>query len=568
MADKEATLIIRLKDEASNALKGLQGSIAGLGTRFLGVAGILTGLVAVLVSSAKAYMENESAVNRLSTALRNQGVSNQEVSLDLQKYALNLAKVTVYSDEALMGSQAFFVTLGFGSEKIKKATQMAADLASTLSLDLHTATMMVGKALNGNDTILKRYGLTLGDVERMHGAAASQAKTLSGHLANLSNRVDELKEGIGAQLLPTLQAWVDWLEKIMVAVEGVTGATDKGLSGRQLTIAALVKESDQLATTIQMYDNYGNSNMQAAKAAQDRYAKVEAALTRERALLASETAKKGGTSFAGSTSAGDKEDEAKRLAKLDTETANMVQKMTTREQAIQQLKQQYKMTDSQMLVQNLGIQEALEAESLARRLEAAGKNDQAKLVREAAVLKAQKKNEEDLAKWRLKQDEDRKKNFVDTLTFISTLAESKNKALAAIGKAASIANATISTYEAANKALASAPPPWNFALVALVVAAGMANVAKIAGVQMAQGGIVQARPGGTLATIGEGGRSEAVIPLNDPRARQALGGMGGSVGNVYVTVNGVNDPREIAAAVGQEIIKTIRGQGQIDFTRT
>jgi hypothetical protein len=45
---------------------------------------------------------------------------------------------------------------------------------------------------------------------------------------------------------------------------------------------------------------------------------------------------------------------------------------------------------------------------------------------------------------------------------------------------------------------------------------------------MADGGIVKASPGGTLALIGEGGRDEAVIPLD------RMGGMGGGDVNIYV----------------------------------
>ena len=47
-------------------------------------------------------------------------------------------------------------------------------------------------------------------------------------------------------------------------------------------------------------------------------------------------------------------------------------------------------------------------------------------------------------------------------------------------QATAIAEAIASTYLAANKALASAPPPINYALAASVVASGLANVAKIA----------------------------------------------------------------------------------------
>ena len=55
-------------------------------------------------------------------------------------------------------------------------------------------------------------------------------------------------------------------------------------------------------------------------------------------------------------------------------------------------------------------------------------------------------------------------------------------------KVAAIAQAGMDTYLAANQALASAPPPYNFILMGAVIAAGIANTAKIMG--FATGGIV------------------------------------------------------------------------------
>lgn len=79
-------------------------------------------------------------------------------------------------------------------------------------------------------------------------------------------------------------------------------------------------------------------------------------------------------------------------------------------------------------------------------------------------------------------------NLASTFNTIATLSESGNKELAAIGKAAAITTATIDGFAAVQKALASAPPPFNFALAALVGVATAANVAKIAGVGL-KGGI-------------------------------------------------------------------------------
>jgi hypothetical protein len=82
---------------------------------------------------------------------------------------------------------------------------------------------------------------------------------------------------------------------------------------------------------------------------------------------------------------------------------------------------------------------------------------------------------------------------------ISSLMSSKNKELFAIGKAASIANATISTIEGATKALSYGPylgPP----LAALVWAAGLANIAQIAATDIGGGASSPSN-----ATLGGGG---------------------------------------------------------------
>jgi len=76
---------------------------------------------------------------------------------------------------------------------------------------------------------------------------------------------------------------------------------------------------------------------------------------------------------------------------------------------------------------------------------------------------------------------------------------------------------------------------------------------------MAAGGIVRPTPGGTAATIGEGGQAEAVIPLSaSSLAKFGLGGGGG----VTVVIQGsvLSDERKIATAV-RNALKNQRGQG-------
>lgn len=75
-----------------------------------------------------------------------------------------------------------------------------------------------------------------------------------------------------------------------------------------------------------------------------------------------------------------------------------------------------------------------------------------------------------------------------------------NKEMAIAGKAFGIIQATINTYTAFTKALASAPPPFNYVLAAGVLAAGMAKVAAIS--SQSTSGMMT---GGAMTVRGSGG---------------------------------------------------------------
>ena len=71
------------------------------------------------------------------------------------------------------------------------------------------------------------------------------------------------------------------------------------------------------------------------------------------------------------------------------------------------------------------------------------------------------------------------------------------------------------------------------------------------GVKLATGGIVLPRPGGTMATIGEGGQAEAVIPL-DRLGKMMGNGGGGAVYNINIST------LKADASVGEIIVNAIK----------
>lgn len=137
--------------------------------------------------------------------------------------------------------------------------------------------------------------------------------------------------------------------------------------------------------------------------------------------------------------------------------------------------------------------------------------------------------------------------------FFSSLAPlfEKNKSMQ---KAVMKAQALIDTYAAANRALATYPPPWSFVAAAAAIASGLGNVAKIS--SMARGGIVHAQTGtiaqgfDTVPAVlrkGEAVISAEVVRKNTPLITQLVGGKapgaaGGQTANitVYVTVQAID----------------------------
>ena len=98
---------------------------------------------------------------------------------------------------------------------------------------------------------------------------------------------------------------------------------------------------------------------------------------------------------------------------------------------------------------------------------------------------------------------------------MATLSQSGHGKLAAIGKAAAMAQATIDGYLAIQKALAAFPPPFNFIAAGVVGVATAANVSAIAGIGFSNGGYTGA--GGVNEPAGTVHKGEIVWSQSDIR---------------------------------------------------
>tara|TARA_R100001509_G_scaffold165036_1_gene144829 strand:+ start:2426 stop:4531 length:2106 start_codon:yes stop_codon:yes gene_type:complete len=174
------------------------------------------------------------------------------------------------------------------------------------------------------------------------------------------------------------------------------------------------------------------------------------------------------------------------------------------------------------------LQEEAEAEALMQKSQRERQHlttkKAAEINHEKFIMAAQKRelaNYHKSAEIKKKIDKDRSKdrseNLRSTLGTISTLQSSSNSTLFNIGRAGALAMAYIDGKAAVIKALASAPPPFNYALATAVGLAVAAQIGQIAGAsppKMNDGGIIMGAPGvdQNLAMVSRG---ELVVPTRN-----------------------------------------------------
>jgi hypothetical protein len=165
------------------------------------------------------------------------------------------------------------------------------------------------------------------------------------------------------------------------------------------------------------------------------------------------------------------------------------------------LKSQLLAQEQQYKIDKAAVEKQFEGESLANTQARNSALQSLALTNASNVSLIEKRSAEDKLKLQKASDAAQFNNLKSSFSTIATLQESSSKELQAIGKAAAITNATIDGYAAVQKALASAPPPFNFAIAALVGVAAAANVAKIAGIGGGGGNSPSFDSGGGISSI-------------------------------------------------------------------
>lgn len=554
MSQSEATLLLRVK-EVGQAI--LDKFVITLGD----VIDIAKSVASAIYSTVEAYREKELAINELTQSMMNQGVFTGELRAKYMQMAEALQDLTTYGNEQILSAQGIlqsFVGQKEVSEELVKATL---DLATAKKMDLASAANLVGKAIANDTDVLGRYGIKV-----------KEATDESQKMANVIAAVNQKFEGqsqVAAKGLGVIdqlkQNWGDFLANVgQLMTPFVTGLASAANAALKLTNALMPQHFDAAKSSVD------GINQEVLKLRREIIKIQEGAAMRGSPLDGFENAM---IQKLEKQIVAHKEAQAIMLAdqRASAETATQIERDKAADRAAIALEDQIKKQDeirADHEMQFMSDEERYNAylAQIDRKLQAdmsyaerkqliQDRADMIDLINTTVAGNKKLEKQKELDK---KREEDQKA----TLNTIATLQNSHNGFLAAIGKAAAITQIAIETPVAIARALAAFPPPFNFAAAGLVGTAMAAQAARIAGVQLAEGGVVRATPGGVPAIIGEGGRDEAVIPLEDGR----IPGSGG----VTVNINGPfmgneENARALAKIIDEQLFNMRRNNESLSF---
>ena len=136
------------------SLKGIMVTLGGLFA-----ATKIKGWITSWINLSAVQQENES---QLKNTLVVMGKYTDQYYNSMLKTASALQKVTQYGDEAIISVQNTLLRFdSITSDIMPRVTRLTLDMAKALGTDLGNASKMMGRALSGDVTLLKRFGLEI-----------------------------------------------------------------------------------------------------------------------------------------------------------------------------------------------------------------------------------------------------------------------------------------------------------------------------------------------------------------------------------------------------------------------
>jgi hypothetical protein len=525
MAKSNKEIIVRVganTAEFNKAMKGLNSNMFGMSKQMASFGKIFSGVFAAgsIVEFGRAAIKNaeeqEVVNNRLMHALKNNKTAYEQLTRQAEK----LRKDTGVDDAAIMQIQTLGAAAGYSTNKIMKITQASIDLAAVTKQDLQSSYMQVNQTYNGTAGRLTRLDAEFGTLTKeqlKNGAGVDLliskyggfAKSSITETQRLISTWDEFSEKMGTITLPIINKVFGQLNKDLTV-----------MSDNSLTFwERWTKSQDELLKIINERSQIADGFPEATKAAITYYDTIigkNAAIKGLSALIDTDNGKLGAVILPPKKPGSDPKSkeptselsEAQRQATAHYNSMLVLQKVW-REKSVE-VEKDFNETlavfaENARNINIEGFQQTGEALQTYLDDYASAQSeyysmttdqyqqdaDKFKLMLDQKLISQQQYNEM-MAMLNEQEKQARLNQIADMIGQTASLFGQQTIAF----KTLAIAQATINTWAAATAALA--PPPLGAGpilgpfLAATAIASGLANVAKISGVELAEGGVVPA----------------------------------------------------------------------------
>lgn len=246
----------------------------------LGVAGGAAGMVAITKKLIDLARTQEAAERKLAAVLRTTGHAAGFTAKQLVQYAAELQRTTNFGDEATIAMMSVLATFKeIRGETFKDATKAIQDMSTVMGVDLRSAAIQVGKALNDpvvGATMLRRVGVSLSvqqmeqiklftqqnrlmDAQRLiltelESEFGGAAEAMADPITQLGNVIGDIGEDIGEDLLPFVRVLATTVQdKLTTAIDESAASTGEAKTEFQALTeefgflgAAILKSADAI----------------------------------------------------------------------------------------------------------------------------------------------------------------------------------------------------------------------------------------------------------------------------------------------------------------------------------
>ena len=227
-------------------------------------------IVALGAASVAAFDKQQKAISQVEAGLKSTGEAAGFTSQQLQKMASELQAKTLFGDEVILkdATAQLLTFTNIAGEQFERTQIAALNLATRLDGDLKSASIQLGKALNdpvANLSALSRSGiqfseeqkkiikelaetnrlaeaqtLILDELDKQYGGSAeAAAQAGAGGLKQLQNRLGDILEDIGQQIIPIFIKVADKINNLLTFFSNLSQESKEMAIGFTLVTGAI-----------------------------------------------------------------------------------------------------------------------------------------------------------------------------------------------------------------------------------------------------------------------------------------------------------------------------------------